>query len=413
MGRLGGGSSHEVNTGAAMKILVLSSLYPNDAQPRHGIFIEHRVAHLAAPGDEIRVVAPVPWFPSAHAAFGRYAAFARAPQSAVRRGIAVTHPRYPVVPKVGMTMAPWLMAAALYPHIARLRRTFDFDAIDSYYLYPDGVAAGLLARAFDRPYLMSALGTDVSLIPQHHATRAMILSAVGRAAAVTTVCGALRDELLLLGAAADRVCVVEHGVDLTLFRPPADRDALRRSLGIDGSAILSAGHLIDRKGHDLAIRAVADLPGVVLMIAGDGPRDGALRALAATLGVAERVRFLGHVDQPRLPDLYGAADIVVNAADREGIANVLLEALACGTPLVATPVWGSPEVVKVPQAGVLSADRSAAAIRDAIAHLLAALPDRAATRAYAERYDWRETGRQHRALLADAVGDVAVSRPAA
>ena len=386
-----------------MKILVLSSLYPNDAQRRHGIFIEHRVAHLVAPGDTVRVVAPVPWFPSEHAAFGRYATFAQAPRSAVRRDIVVSHPRYPVVPKIGMSAAPWLMAAALYPPIARLRRTFDFDVIDSYYLYPDGVAAGLLARAFGRPYLMSALGTDVSLIPQHRAERRMILSGVEQAAAVTTVCGALRDALLDMGAAADKVTVVEHGVDLVLFQPPADRAALRQSLGLVGPAVLSVGHLIDRKGHDLAIRAIAELPGVTLMIAGDGPREGALRQLADTLGVAERVRFLGHVDQQRLPGLYGAADIAVNCADREGIANVLLEALACGTPLVATPVWGSPEVVKVPQAGRLSADRSAPAIRDAIAALLAAMPDRAATRAYAERYDWRETGRQHRALLAAAV----------
>ncbi|RZL59626.1 MAG: glycosyltransferase, partial [Sphingomonas sp.] len=101
--------------------------------------------------------------------------------------------------------------------------------------------------------------------------------------------------------------------------------------------------------------------------------------------------------------LYGAADVAVNGADREGIANVLLEALACGTPLVATPVWGSPEVVRVPEAGLLSADRSAGAIGAAIARLLATLPERAATRRYAERYDWRETGRLHRALLAAAV----------
>lgn len=386
-----------------MKILVVSSLYPNAVQRRHGIFIEHRVAHLAAPGDEVRVVAPVPWFPLGHAAFGRYADFARAPAAAERRGVAITHPRYPVVPKVGMTIAPWLMAAALYPHIARLRRDFAFDVIDSYYLYPDGVAAGLLARAFGVPFLMSALGTDVSLIPQHAAERRMILNAVERAAAVTTVCGALRDELLALGAAADKVSVVEHGVDLALFSPPADRAAVRAALGLAGPALLSVGHLIDRKGHDLAIRAVAELPGVTLMIAGDGPRDAALRALAAELGVGSRVRFLGHVDQHELPALYGAADVALNCADREGIANVLLEALACGTPLVATPVWGSPEVVCVPEAGRLSADRSAPAIRDAVAALLADLPDRAATRAYALRYDWRETGRQHRALLAGAV----------
>lgn len=386
-----------------MKILVLSSLYPNDVQRRHGIFIEHRVGHVVQPEDEVRVVAPVPWFPSADPRFGRYAEFARAPHEAVRRGVAITHPRYPVVPKIGMVAAPWLMAAALYRHVARIRREFDFDVIDSYYLYPDGVAASLLARQFDRPFVMSALGTDVSLIPHYRTERAMILAAIDRASATTAVAAALRDELIAIGASPDKVCVVEHGVDLELFSPPADRAALRRRMGITAPSVLSVGHLIDRKGHDFAIRAIATLPDVRLMIAGDGPREDALRALATRLGVAGRVDFLGHVDQHRLPDLYGAADLTASCSDREGIANVLLESLACGTPLVATPVWGSPEVVRVPEAGVLTADRSDAAIADGIARLLADLPDRAATRAYGERYDWRETGRQHRALLATAV----------
>lgn len=388
-----------------MKILVLSSLYPNDVQRRHGIFIEHRVGHVVQPEDEVRVVAPIPWFPSSNARFGHYADFAKAPHEAVRRGIPITYPRYPVVPKIGMTVAPWLMAAALYRHVARIRHEFDFDVIDSYYLYPDGVAAGLLAKRFDRPFVMSALGTDVSLIPQHRAERAMILSAINRASATTAVAAALRDELLAIGAAPDKVCVVEHGVDLELFSPPVDRAALRARMGIAAPTVLSVGHLIDRKGHDFAIRAIATLPDVRLMIAGDGPREAALRALAESLGVSGRVDFLGHVDQHRLPDLYGAADVTASCSDREGIANVLLESLACGTPLVATPVWGSPEVVRVPEAGVLTADRSDAAIADGIARLLADLPDRAATRAYGERYDWRETGRQHRALLVAAVAE--------
>ncbi len=386
-----------------MKILVLSSLYPNAVQRRHGIFIEHRVNHVVQPGDEVRVVAPIPWFPSSSAKFGHYADFARAPYEAVRRGIAVTHPRHVVVPKVGMIAAPWLMAAALYPHIARIRGDFDFDVIDSYYLYPDGIAASLLARRFDVPFVMSALGSDVSLIPQHRAERAMILRAIARAGATTAVAAALRDELIVLGASPDKVCVVEHGVDLELFSPPVDRAALRRRFGIVAPTVLSVGHLIDRKGHDFAIRAIATLPNVRLMIAGDGPREGELKALAERLGVWDRVDFLGHVDQDRLPELYGAADLTASCSDREGIANVLLESLACGTPLVATPVWGSPEVVRVPEAGLLVADRSDAAIADGIATLLANLPDRAKTRAYGERYDWSETGRQHRALLERAI----------
>ena len=220
---------------------------------------------------------------------------------------------------------------------------------------------------------------------------------------MTAVCGALRDELIALGADADKVCVIEHGVDLALFRPPADRAAARARLGMTAPTVLIVGHLIDLKGQDLAIRAIATLPGVRLTIVGHGPKEAAYRALATELGVADRVDFLGHVDQPRLAELYGAADVVANCSAREGIANVLLEALACGTPLVATPVWGSPEVVRVREAGMLTRDRSVEAIAEGIATVLADPPDRAATRAYAERYDWRETGRQHRAVLAAAV----------
>lgn len=386
-----------------MKILVLSSLYPNEVQPRHGIFIEHRVAHLARGQDEIRVVAPVPWFPSRHQAFGQYADLARVPRRATRRGIEVSYPRYPAIPKVGMTAAPWLIAAALYPHLLRLRREFDFDVIDSYYLYPDGVAAALLARMLDRPFAMTALGSDVTLIPEHRPQRAMILAAAKRAAVVTTVAAALREQLVVLGASPGNISVVEHGVDLDLFQPPADRAALRRKLGIADRTVLCVGHLVENKGVDLAIRAVACLAGVHLLIAGTGPMDVELQALAETLGVGARVKFLGHVDQARLPELYGAADITANCSQREGISNVLLESLACGTPLVATPVWGSPEVLRVPEAGVLAADRSDGAIAAGIAHLSKHPPDRAATRAYAERYDWQETGRLHHALLTQAV----------
>jgi glycosyltransferase involved in cell wall biosynthesis len=386
-----------------MKVLVLSSLYPNDVMRRHGIFIEHRIAHTVKPGDEFRVMAPVPWFPFKSERFGAYADYAKSPRHAERRGIEIDYPRYPTIPRVGMTAAPFLMAAALVGRIAKLRKTFDFDVIDSYYLYPDGVAAAMLARIFDRPFLMSALGTDVSLIPNWWLQKKMILDAVAASAATTCVAAALRTALVDMGASPDEVCVVEHGVDLELFRPPVDREATRAKLGFDGPTVISVGHLIDRKGHDFAIRAIATLPGVRLVIAGDGPRDADLRALADKLGVSDRVRFLGHVDQHQLPDLYGAADVTASCSDREGIANVLLESLACGTPLVATPVWGSPEVLRVPEAGVLTADRSDEAIRAGIAQLLANLPDRAATRRYGERYNWNETGRQHRALLAQAI----------
>lgn len=385
-----------------MKVLVISSLYPNAAQPRHGIFIEHRVAHTFEQSDDVRVVAPVPWFPFSGPRWGRYGRLAAVPKSATRRGFRIMHPRHLALPKIGQTLSPLLMALSLYAPLKRLRREFRFDVIDAYYLYPDGVAAGILAKLFGVPFTMSALGSDVSLIPRWWPSKRMIIHAVRRSGVTTAVCRALTDELSRLGAPEDKLRVVEHGVDLHLFTRPIDRAALRTSLGFVGPTVLSVGHLIDRKGHDLAIRAVAALPGVRLVIAGDGPRLRDLRALAASLGIADRVIFLGHVDQAMLPELYGAADVSLLCSDREDIANVLLESIACGTPVVATPAWGSPDVISCASAGRLAERRSEAAIRQALADALASPSDRSATRRHAERYDWKVTGSHHRCVLADA-----------
>lgn len=389
-----------------IKVLGLSTLFPNAAQPRHGIFLLHRLAHLAeVDGIRLRMVAPVPWFPSANPVFGRYAVYARVPRRSEQRGIEVLHPRYPVLPKLGMTIAPALMAAALLPRLLAMRRAgFDFDVINSYYLYPDGVAAALLGAWLNRPVLLTAFGTDVSLVPRHAAARAQIKWAVARAAGVTAVCQALKDGLLEAGAAAGKVQVILHGVDQDLFSPPADRMALRRRLGFDRPTLISVGHLIARKGHDLVIAALPDLPGTDLVIAGDGPEEAALRRLAARLGVDGRVRFQGHVEQAQLPALIGAADALVLCSDREGIANVLMEAMACGTPVAATPVWGSPEVVTAPEAGILLRDRSAGAVVEGVRRLLANLPDRAATRRYGERFAWSDTAARHAALIRRAAG---------
>ncbi len=388
-----------------LKILSFSTLFPNAAQPRHGIFLEHRLAHLARAGAlSIRHVAPVPYFPSGHPRFGRYAQFARVPDADVRAGLLVTYPRFPLLPKVSMSVAPWLLAASMLRHLRRIRRAgFDFDLIDAYYLYPDGVAAAVLARVLRKPLLLTAFGSDVSQIPAYALPRRALLWAARQAPLMTVVCQALKDELVRLGVPANRMRVVLHGVDLHLFRPPADRAALRDSLGMTGPTLLSVGHLIDRKGHDIAIRAMPDLPGHTLLIVGDGPREAALRQLACGLGLGGRVRFLGHVDQARLPALMGAADVLVNCSDREGIANVLIEAMACGTPVAATAVWGSPEAVTTPAAGVLLRERSAAALVDGVLALHAAPPDRAATRRHAETFTWERTAAEHLQAIRDTL----------
>jgi teichuronic acid biosynthesis glycosyltransferase TuaC len=375
-----------------MKILTFSTLFPNAEKPGHGIFVETRLRHLAASGQvEARVVAPVPWFPLKHPRFGTYSAYARAPGSELRAGIPVLHPRYPVLPRIGMNVAPRLLANAVRPVLARMiDEGFDFDLIDAHYFYPDGVAAAMLGQYFNKPVVITARGSDITLFPSYPKPREQIAWAAGRAAAIITVCDALRDEVLRMGVDGGKVVSLRNGVDLQLFRP-VERDAVRERLGLSSFTLLAVGHLVPVKAQALAVQALAQLPGVELLLAGNGPDRAMLEQLAHDQGVAARVRFLGPLPQAALRDYYGAADALVLPSEREGWANVLLESMACGTPVIASRVWGTPEVVAAPEAGLLMAERSAAGVADAVNALRAAYPDRAATRRYAERFSWDDT----------------------
>ncbi|MFQ5957728.1 MAG: glycosyltransferase family 4 protein [Alphaproteobacteria bacterium] len=388
-----------------MNILTFTTLYPNAAQPYHGVFVENRLRHLVASGEiDARVVAPVPWFPLTGPRFGRYAALAGVPAREERFELAVDHPRYVVIPKVGMSAAPFLLYAAARAAVERVIETgYDFALIDAHYFYPDGVAAAMLGRRFGKPVSITARGTDLNLIPKHALARRMIQWAAGRAAGLVTVCQALKDALVELDVPVERVRVLRNGVDLDLFRP-VDRAAARAGLGVDGPTLLAAGHLIARKSHDLVIAALPALPGMCLVIVGDGPEERSLKALARRLGVEDRVRFLGRIAHEEMRDVYTAADALVLASSREGWANVLLEAMACGTPVVASNVWGTPEVVASPAAGVLMPERTADGVAQGVRALFAALPDRAATRAYAEGFSWDATTRGQLDLFADIVG---------
>ena len=375
-----------------MKLLTFSTLFPNTEQPNHGIFVETRLRYLLASGRvAARVVAPVAWFPFKHPRFGTYARNARVPRSEVRHGIDVQHPRYALLPKIGMELAPCMMAHAVKPAIGRiLDDGYDFDAIDAHYFYPDGVAAVMLGKYFNKPVVITARGSDINLIPQYRLARKMILWAADNASGIITVCKALKDEMVQLGVPANAVTPLRNGVDLQRFQP-TDRDGARAVLGLTRFTLLSVGVLDPRKGHDLAIKALTLLPDVDLLIAGIGPERRRLQELAAQLGVAARVTLLGAVAQTELKTYYNAADALVLASSREGWANVLLESMACGTPVVASNVWGTPEVVNSPDAGVLMQERSAPGLAAAVTRLRAHYPDHAATRRYAEGFSWDAT----------------------
>ena len=372
-----------------IRVLTFSTLYPNAARPQHGVFVENRLRHLVASGEiDSTVLAPAPWFPFSHGMFGEYARHARVPRREARYGLDVFHPAYVVVPKIGMSIAPallyWSARSAVRRLLAEGRR---FDLIDAHYFYPDGVAAALLGREFHLPVVITGRGADLNQLPAYGVPRKQILWAARRAAAMITVCQSLKDSLIGLGGEAGKIHVLRNGVDLAQFKP-IDRDVARSALGLSGPTLLSVGALIPRKGHDLVIKALSLIPDATLMIAGEGSERARLQALADQLGLGSRVRLLGQVTHEQLTPLYNAADISILASSSEGWANVLLESMACGTPVAATNVSGTPEVVTAPESGMLIEERTPDGIAATVRHLLARLPERAQTRAYAETFSW-------------------------
>jgi teichuronic acid biosynthesis glycosyltransferase TuaC len=393
-----------------LRLLTFSTLFPNREQPNHGIFVENRLRHLVATGEaESTVLAPVPWFPSGAAVFGRWGSYARVPRHEMRHDLAIHHPHFLAIPGVGMPVAPALLYRASRPVLRRLLADgLRVDAIDAHYFYPDGVAAVRLGAAFGLPVVITARGSDITQFPDYAVPRRLIQDAIGRAAALITVSAGLRDALLRLGAAPEAVTVLRNGVDTAVFRP-LDRIAARAALGLTRPTLISVGALIERKRHHLTIAALPLLPEFELLIVGEGPEQGRLATLAERLGVADRMRLLGAQPHARLPHYYNAADVSVLASSREGWANVLLESMACGTPVVASDIPGNPEVVREHAAGTIMAHNNAEGLAAAVRALWSDLPSRAATRAYAERFGWDETSGGQLALFRRVIGRAAAA----
>jgi glycosyltransferase involved in cell wall biosynthesis len=375
-----------------MKLLTFSTLYPNNVKKNNGIFVEQRLRKLLRLDHiDLKVVAPVPWFPFKSDKFGEYANFALVSHQEKRNSIQIYHPKYFLIPKIGMTLAPLLLAIGTLPLLKRLiKEGFNFELIDAHYFYPDGVAAVILGKLLKKPVIITARGTDINLIPNYFLPRKMILWAAKNSKANITVSQALKDKLEEIGVKPNSIHTLRNGVDLDFF-VPIDRDTARENLDLKRLTILSVGNLIELKGHHLIIEAMQDLLEFDLLIVGGGPDLSSLKKLINTFGVTDRVRLLGTLSQQQLVEVYNAADVLILASSREGLANVLLESMACGTPVVATNIGGTPEVIKKPEAGILIKERTVKGIVDAVTTLFDSYPDRNETRNYAEGFSWQET----------------------
>lgn len=402
---------------ASLRVLTFSSLYPSVARPRHGIFVEARLLQLMRrhPVDA-RVIAPVPWFPFSHRRFGSYAQFAATPRHERRQdGLQVSHPRYAMLPGIGMHFQPDSLARAAWADVQALRRNgWTPDIVDAHYLYPDGVAAARLAERLCVPFVMTARGTDVNVIAAMPGPGRRILEAARQAAAVIAVSGPLKDRLVGLGVDPAKVTVLRNGVDGERFQP-ADRVAARARLGLParGRLLASVGNLLPVKGQALAIEALRELGDGTLVVVGEGPLRETLAELARRAQVESRVIFRPSMPQDELRWLYAACDALLLTSLREGWPNVVLEAMACATPVIAVDVGAVGEMITDPRVGTVVKGRDASAFAAAVRRQLDRPTDGAAVRAHAMAYDWASISDGQWALFQQALARRPPARQAA
>lgn len=406
-------------SGVRPSIVVLSTLFPHSGQPGAGLFIKERMFRVARLA-RLCFVVPVPWFPF-QGLIRRWKPGFRpvAPRYEVRNGIKVHYPRFLSVPGAFKWLDGFFMALGCLPTLLRLRRSFDFNLIDAHFAYPEGYAATLLGRWLRVPVTITMRGTEVPIARDPRRRRRM-LRALSAAARVFAVSDSLKRHAASLGVSDAKMLVVGNGVDTEKFHRISQSNA-RQALHIPQGApvMVSVGALVERKGFHRVMDCVPELrqrfPGLRYLIVGGASPEGdwsrELRTRAKELAIDDCVHFLGTLAPEALKQPLSAADVFVLATRNEGWANVFLEAMACGLPVVTTDVGGNAEVVANANLGIVVPFGHRQALAGAIAEALRREWNREGIASHAASHSWDHRVevivREMEAIVAERAGRAA------
>lgn len=349
--------NNKVNT---PRLLVYSILFPTSAQPNSGLFIRERLFRVGKQVP-IVVVSPRPWFP--------FQSFIRlflpdyripSKRMEIQNGIDIYFPRFFAIPGLFRRFDGFSMAVCSMWTVLKLKKKFNFNIIDAHFAYPDGYAAGLLGRWLKVPVTITLRGTEVPLAKTDRLPK--MLTSLTRAKKIFSVATALKTHVVNLGIDGEKVQVVGNGIDTKKFFPLNKKEA-RNLLTLDGCSpvIITVGGLVERKGFHRVIHCLPELiknhPKLLYLIVGGASAEGniesKLRELVCKLKMENHVKFLGPIAPEKLHQVLSAADVFVLATSNEGWANVFLEAMACGLPVVTTDVGGNCEVVCDEKLGII------------------------------------------------------------
>jgi glycosyltransferase involved in cell wall biosynthesis len=381
------------------RIAIVSRLYPRPDRPLTGTFNRKQFQGLAE-RFAVSLVVPVPLHERV---------LHRRELVPYRDGaIDVRYAAWAFPPRVGRPLYPACFGLSLLPELRRLRAERPVCLLVSWG-YPDAVGMAALNRALGLPLIIKLHGSDINVHAADGKLQAAQLRwAARRAFAVVCVSEALRQRAIALGVPADKAVVVRNGVDTEHFRPlPREEARAQTGQPAQRRSVLFVGNVLATKGVRellLAFEHVGrQIPDLDLVVIGEGAESDWLRTKAKAAGLDARVRLVGRVDHAALGPWFNAADLVCLPSHMEGLPNVLMEAMACGVPCVATRVGGIPEVVSE-HSGELVPVHDVPALAAALRNVLERRWDRDAMVREAARFSWRASSDALAELIDRAAG---------
>ena len=397
-----------------LKILVLTDMFPDEDEPASGVFV-YELTKALSHKNEVVVIHPRLWNP-----LGLLAPFAKKrgaggssdgknKYNRLTNGIEVYRPKLFVLPKgdrLFFRALAFFFASLML--VKRLQRKFSFDLIHAHMACPAGFAAVLLGMVCGKRVIITAHGSDVHTFPQSFFLRQLILFALKRAHKVATVSFALKGLIEKMAPLQKDVSVIRNGVRQDAFFP-IDKTKGRERLGLPVSrkAILFAGNLLPVKGVDALLRAFVNVSTsnqADLIIIGKGESAPELKALTKALGIEARVLFTGTVRHDEIPLWLNACDVLCLPSRREGFPTIIVEAFACGRPVVATRVGGVPEAVINDSLGILINSNHPDVLASALNTALAKEWNNQAIAAYGRRFSWRAIAEEYHHLYEEMLG---------
>ena len=286
-------------------------------------------------------------------------------------------------------LAPFMFLSAIF-HLFRLHRKHGFDVIHAQWLLPNGFIGAVLCKVYKLPLVITMQGSDMFVAKQNPFFKWLATWTFKQTAMVTSVTPTFLPELAVLGVPDAKRCLIPNGVEPEAFPPPSHKQlaSLRKTLSIpaDNLVIFALGRIVLKKGFDVLIQALPlvkeQYPSVTVIIGGEGTDLGRLKTLTKELGISENIRFPGTITRADVPTYFHLCDVFTLPAvfdpkgNVDGCPNVILEAMACGKPVVASNISGIPVVVKGDETGILVAEKNVRQLAEALIALLTDKPKR-------------------------------------